>query len=124
MNAPTLYHFTCEDHGAPGIRKKGLAIPHRGMTPTPVVWLTDDPDATREELGLSSHSLTCDRMQVLFAAEGCRRAMPWREYKALRGLMIGVRELLEVPGCDPAKWWVCERPVLVVEVPKGAAPNE
>ena len=104
-----LWHFTCTDHGEPGIRRSGLVLPNpRAMLP--VAWFTSNPDVPREALGLTSHALTCDRMACRFEAASRRHLIPWRHFAAPHP----VRRLLEsAPGVDPALWWVSTRPVPV-----------
>ena len=105
----TLWHLTCADHGAPGIRASGLVLPNlRAMLP--LAWFTSDPDVPREALGLTSHALTCDRTACRFAAANRRHLIPWRHYAAPRP----IRRLLEsAPGVAPDLWWVSTRPVPV-----------
>lgn len=112
-----LYHFTCSDHGLPGIERLGLLVPNpRGLTPTPVVWLTDDPTPDRHDLGLTSLSLSCDRMEVRCVVENTRgAAMPWAYYCAKRGTPVGMRDILEFER-DPSSWWVSEKPLKVAVV--------
>lgn len=121
MNRPPspLYHFTCSDHGLPGIRNQGgLLIPNIGVrriTPTPIVWLTSDPEAAREDIGLSSTILTCDRMEARCEVKDTRRCMPWSYYAARRGVPVLIRDMLEFET-KPDTWWVSEHPLRVTHI--------
>ena len=113
MRIPPLYHFTCRDHGLPGIRKRMTLKPQPSpFTCTPVVWLTSDPDATWEQLGLTSTILDCDRMDVRCTVETTRHCLSWAAYALKRGLPVGAREVLET-GRETDSWWVSERPLRV-----------
>ncbi len=114
-----LFHFTCEDHGAPGIREDGVIRPSPlyvldiGLTPRMyVAWLTDLPDPRRYQVGLTSQSLTCDRMAVRFEADV--DAERWRRFaRRHRDVLPGWwRRDLERFG-DPWHWFVSTEPVPV-----------
>lgn len=108
-----LYHFTC-DHSIKGIRRDGVLRPW----PQPIlgeslVWFTDMPDATRDQLGLTSPSITCDRMAHRFDVDLAELdALYWPFYA--RDIPRNRREALEgTPGALPAHWWVSTQPVAV-----------
>lgn len=114
-----LYHFACR-HSAEGIRSSGFLRPW----PQPVlggvelVWLTDLDDPTRGQVGLTSHTLKCDRMEyrVLAESDGSVR---WTSFA--RSLPLESRRALELStDAAPAHWWISltSVPVLAVE-PEG-----
>lgn len=115
----TLYHYTCTDHGEPGITKNGKLLPHHqfllGRT---LVWLTDlsTPDAWA--LGLTNYLLCCDRTQIRVTAHPHSAAdhhgiRPWWFYR--RSVAPVLREAYEQTGM-PMHWWVSEQPVPIVDI--------
>jgi len=112
---PPLYHFTCDHHVA-GIVAVGAIVPnyHEAMPRLPpMVWLTSDPHPTREDVGLTSMTLNCDRMAHRFMVIEPIGVVPWdRLYKAIRASDIArqlgyhdVAAQLQF-GRDAATWWV------------------
>jgi hypothetical protein len=110
---PALYHFTC-DHRAPSILAVGALVPMRHYwlpEMAPVVWLTDDPEPQRDDVGLTSHYLECDRMAHRFRVIDTSACVPW---STVRGL--GPRSsvvILESFG-RPETWWISTASVPVV----------
>jgi hypothetical protein len=111
MSAPpeVFYHYTCADHGAPGIEADGFLRPNahpmlRALGP--VVWLTDldhltDPKA----VGLTSATLSCDRTAiryVVFAADVV--GLTWWPF-ARSVCDRAVVADLESMGY-PSRWWI------------------
>lgn len=104
-----LYHFTCPDHGEPGIEAEGLIRPrahpmmrHLG----PLVWLTDLPmPVSPEVVGLTSNYLTCDRMAVRYDvfAEDVPGLQWWPMVR--QGCDPAVVAGLERYGW-PTRWWI------------------
>jgi len=90
-----LYHFTCS-HGAAGIAASGVVKPlvawaaldalgyDTGLADAPAVWWAT-PLATprREDVGLTSKMLTCDRMEHCFVLDEPPDAMPWLLFAAM-----------------------------------------
>jgi hypothetical protein len=103
-----LYHFTCDDHGAPGIEANGGVIVPRyqdylGLS---LVWMTNDRHASRDDLGLSARVLlTCDRMANRFAIEAPVDAVPWLSIRS-RMPRASVVALEGVRGTRPSAWFV------------------
>jgi hypothetical protein len=111
-----LYHFTCLDHGDPGILRTGFLRPHpHPSLPElgPVVWLTEIAVPTHPyDLGLTSDRLSCDRMAV-------RYTLAHEDVPGLRWWPIARR------ACDPKvvrdldsfgrplTWWVATERVPV-----------
>jgi hypothetical protein len=101
-----LFHFTCS-HGAEAIEREHRLRPNRHpWLPEPLLWLTDlvDPP-NRDSLGLTSHTLRCDRMAYRFAVD--TTAERWGTYAHRIGLPRITRDELEgAPGALPGHWWV------------------
>lgn len=131
----SLFHFTC-GHAAPLIRKTGLILPgalvlggrvnrrkwerltaeeqEAGREVRSFAWFTDlQPPAPKGPLGLTAHSLDCDRTSFCFEVE------PFWDDGSIRWWMHTRREhpnLLQLeadPGAMPAHWFVSEKPVPV-----------
>ncbi len=112
-----LWHFTC-DHGHAGLGDNGVLKPHpHPMIPRlgPVVWLTDDPAPERDDVGLTSSLLSCDRMAYRYRVASTSRCIPW---KAVRRLVaVDVLHDLESYGA-PDTWWISHTPVRAVLAPQ------
>lgn len=113
MTLRALYHYTCH-HSVAGIRWAGQLIPNaHPWLPEPLVWLTDLDQPWREALGLTSHTLGCDRTEHRFRAATTVTAIPWTTYR--RSVPIRAAHALErEPGVMPAHWWVSLVPVPIV----------
>jgi hypothetical protein len=111
MSSLTLYHFTCDDHGYPGITSsqtiKGRThplFPHLG----PLVWLTDQSEIIDPyDVGLTSEHLPCDRTAKRFFVT-CKAAVPWTSLRVR--VRPEVLSDLESYG-KPETWWVVRRPI-------------
>lgn len=110
---PPLWHFTCE-HGYRGIGEQGticcnphLLLPRLGQ----LIWLTDDPEPDRYDVGLTSSMLDCDRMEYRYRVLSASKCIPWRAVRhqcppdILRGL--------ESFGA-PNTWWISREPLRAV----------
>ena len=112
-NAPRLWHFTCR-HSAMRIGDRGLLRPLADLVPTPIpwtgvlVWLTDDIDATTRSLGLTSHTLDCDRSEVRYRTSGPHQAIHW---PALRHQFPTDDVQALERNRSPLTWWVSPKPV-------------
>ena len=107
---PTLWHFTC-DHGHHGLGNFGLSElnPHLLMPDLgPMVWLTSDPAPTRDAVGPTSRTLSCDRMAYRYRVINPAVAVRWAEVRHLAPANV-VRDLESYS--DPASWWVSFTPV-------------
>lgn len=110
----SFYHFTCLDHGLPGIRETGQLQP---FTALPVlvpelVWLTDLESPHREALGLTSELLECDRTAVRIPVQEQHSVMPWwRWRRAHPEYQAWARVLEDAPGVRPAHWFVSAAPL-------------
>jgi hypothetical protein len=116
MSVRTLWHYTCSDHGAPGIRSDGFLRLSKlwGQPWAPsAVWLTDLPFPDRERLGLTSVLLDCDRTEVRFEVE-TDTAVRWKHFAAEHGIPRQWRRMLESQGADPYRWFLSTEPVRVL----------
>jgi hypothetical protein len=111
-----LYHFTCA-HAAPLIRQCGELRPHPQVLLAGVglVWLTDLDAPNRYAIGLTSHSLPCDRMAHRFEVD-VEEPLRWVDY--LREMPFEVkraaRQLAVAPGTRPMHWYVSAEPIEVL----------
>lgn len=122
----TLFHYTCRD-AAPHVRRtmqlipgadvpgvnerklKNLVAPSRAAST--LVWLTDlAPPVSRDWLGLTMHSINCDRCECVFAVEQLDGVL-W--YPRFARLVPALRQLETATGVMPAHWFVAEQPVPV-----------
>ena len=102
-----LYHYTCRDRAAL------IVVDGYTLRPGPdgVLWLTDLDHPFREALGLTSHTLTCDRTERRFVvevpdeqfAEG--RVARYVDLKRERHPLT-LRGLDLADGAMPMHWWV------------------
>lgn len=118
-----LYHFTC-DHGAKGIERDRAVVPLSLMPEAAskvdridvadrwlldLAWFTDLPTPDRLEIGLTSHSISCDRLSHRFEVEP--RGAIWWPVK-MRDLRVPLaRALSMTEGARPAHWWVASQPM-------------
>ena len=115
-----LHHFTCRD-GADGIDAAGEIrpnpIPERiptgivhlstGMGDAPpIVWLTDLPNPRRDQVGLTSDGLPCDRMEVRYTVD-VDSAERWRSFARRHCADSRWRRTIERYS-DPYHWFVHE----------------
>jgi len=107
-----LYHFTCS-HSAPRIKADGFLRPWiQPVLSVSLIWLTDLDDPTREQVGLTSYSLTCDRLEYRVTVDTA--AVRWTTFART----APARRALELtPGALPMHWWVSEArvPIQLVE---------
>ena len=106
-----LYHYCC-GHSLTSIRLDGWLQPHpHHLLCESVVWLTDLEQPHRDALGLTSHTLRCDRTEYRLTVH-TGDAVWWPTYA--RRLDMGVRRQFEFTfGAMPAHWWVSTRPLKV-----------
>ena len=106
-----LWHYTC-DHHVEAIKAEGLARPMLGD----FVWFTDLAEPVREPLGLTSHTLTCDRTRHRFRVAGSQSVVP---YVTIRRTLPRVRRdaLEESEGAMPRHWFVSTEAVPVIYSP-------
>lgn len=116
-----LFHFTC-DHGRQQIGDTGTLLPASKLTdkqapwPARYVWLTDMARPDRNALGLTSHTLNCDRIEHRYRVTDPTGVVPW--HRVARLLSREQRDLLEAePGARPMHWFVALRGIPVVYDP-------
>lgn len=116
MDAPAvLWHYTCKDHGEPGIEASGVLRPNRHpLVPElgAVVWLTDIDDAlvARFALGLAAVDLTCDRAEIrypVFAAE----VSSLRYWPDVRAVCDPTAVYKLERGAWPSRWFLALGPI-------------
>jgi len=113
-----LYHYTCRD-AAPLIERDGLLKPHPQpiLDGMPLVWLTDMEWPDRAALGLTSHTLNCDRTdyRVQVSETEYWNCVRWTRYARL--LPPWTRRQLEfADGALPAHWWIASQPIAISAV--------
>lgn len=101
-----LWHFTCE-HAAIRILNDATLRPQRGGLSLGI-WLTDLPVPPRRALGLTSHTLRCDRMEYRFEVPDPVDVVPWLVLEP--AMPAAIRELSETPGAMPAHWFLTAFP--------------
>lgn len=110
----TLYHYTCREHGEPGITHDQKLLPHKQpLLGRHLVWLTDLDTPHPWALGLTNYLLCCDRTQVRVTVHPwvCKDICgvhAWWHYR--RTIHPVLREAVEQTGM-PMHWWVTELPV-------------
>lgn len=117
-----LYHYTCS-HAAPLIVTDGFlrTHPQPQLVGESLIWLTDMEWPDRLALGLTSHTLRCDRTEWRVTVD--TDAQRWAKYA--RSLARILRHGLEwAPGARPMHWWVATEnvPTLRVEATYDSAP--
>jgi hypothetical protein len=115
----TYYHFTC-DHGAHGIQRTGVLLPHRHpLLSKKLVWLTDLAVPDRWGLGLTSNWITCDRTLNRVSVQSTATIVPWRGWALLYEIPGALLDVLE-ENTRPDHWWVSETPLRVGDVSQTA----
>lgn len=114
---PTLWHFTCA-HGAARIGPRGTLhpVPHPMLDPLgPIVWFTTDPDPARADVGLTSVTLPCDRLQYRYRVDRPRAAVRWVDVR--HRCDPEAVATLEATG-RPGSWWLTTVPTVAVIAPR------
>lgn len=108
-----LWHFTCS-HGRRGIGRVGIVRPNRHafLHGPPLAWFTDHPDPDRMSVGLTSETLTCDRMAYRYRVTDPADVEPFAAWSARNPQPLDVWSALTSHG-DPARWFVSVVPVPV-----------
>jgi hypothetical protein len=109
-----LFHYTC-DHGAALIRRNGdRAVPTwQPLLHVHAVWATDMDEPDADALGLTSHTLNCDRTTNRFLVLQPERFVTWRDF--LASVRVDPRDLSELtaPPRQPRRWWITADTALV-----------
>jgi hypothetical protein len=112
-----LTHLTCR-HGAGKIVTGGLVV---NPSPQPVLgdmslaWFTHVPNARNVALGLTSHTLKCDRTERRFRVLEPEKVFRWNDIRAVLP-RDAVLALESARGTRPEWWWVSQEPVRVEQV--------
>lgn len=117
----TLWHYTCA-HGDLAIGPRGillpplwqiaevpLGLPIAAYALLGLVWATDMDPPERAALGLTSATLSCDRMTYRYAVPGGAFTRWGAMRHRLPTELVDALELAS--GAQPARWWVTDRPV-------------
>jgi hypothetical protein len=109
-----LWHFTC-DHGHRALGARGLLKPNvHVLMPAlgAVVWLTTDGAPHRDDVGLTSTTLRCDRMAYRYrVTEEKPPVVPWATARTLVDPQV-VADLESY--AEPSTWWLAMAPVEAV----------
>ena len=111
----TLYHYTCSQHGLPGITRDRVLTPNQHVwLQVPLVWLTDLDTPCKWGLGLTASWVTCDRtaVRVDVSTDPPAHFMTWGQWAHLAKPAHLIRDLIE-DGALPAHWWVSPDPLPV-----------
>jgi len=112
-----IFHLTCR-HGAGKIIAGGLLVnphPQPVLGDMPLAWFTHVPNARNQALGLTSHTLKCDRTERRFRVLEPEKIFRWNEIRAVLPRQ-SVIALEAAHGARPEWWWVAQEPVLVEQV--------
>lgn len=117
----TLWHYTCT-HRISEIGETGILLPPlyqlaaipdwlpRDAYPLlGLVWATDMDPPQRLALGLTDHTIACDRTTARYAVPASAFTR-WGRWRHLMPPWL-VDELELANGAQPARWWVADRPV-------------
>lgn len=111
-----LYHYTCAEHGRPGIE----AAKHVRPFPQPLLrknlsWFTDMELPDRQALGLTQATLCCNRTEYRVTVNTTGSGIvPWWHWQHGKVQRV-IREVLELDGL-PMHWWVSELPVAALDI--------
>lgn len=106
-----LFHFTCADHGEPGIRRERTVRPNwHPFFSAQIAWFTDDPAPDPDAVGLTSNMQHCDRMAYRVTVPDHADIVPWRLSTLRATIPLGAVRDLERYG-DPDHWFVSVYPV-------------
>lgn len=115
---PMLYHYTCDDHGAPGIVRTGRLLPMwHPLLRRKLVWLTDLDTPDRYALGLDVARLRCDRTRyrVTIGRANPNLTEPWCRFARQNAIPTVLRGLLEENTLS-RHWWVATVPLTYVDI--------
>jgi hypothetical protein len=114
----TLYHYCCSC-SARRITARGFLHPHgAALFGVDLVWLTDQAVPDREGLGLTSHTLKCDRLEYQYVADVAPLDVErWLDSKVRRRLIrsaFGGSFHEFENGRQPEAWWIARRSVFAI----------
>lgn len=111
------YHYCCQ-HSANKIGARGFLQPNAAdLFGVGLVWLTDQAVPNREALGLTSHTLKCDRLEYQYLVDVVPGDVePWLD-SAIRARLIQrngdtFRDFED--GRDPRTWFIARHRVYAI----------
>lgn len=112
-----LYHYTCSDHGKPGIERDKVVRPGADLgvdlPQSKFAWFTDLDVPHREALGLTDRIAKCDRTAHCYVVDS-PKVMAWMTVRrALPRYFVDALE--STPGAMPRHWFVSAEPIPTVE---------
>jgi len=125
MPTTEWFHWTCSDGAAQidkGERFGTLKpLPQVPLGRLPLIWLTSSRSASRAMLGLSSKTLTCDRMECLYRVlpEDVEKVVRWGDLiraPDFAPALPGARRLMATRGTRPGVWGVSGQPIRVERI--------
>jgi hypothetical protein len=111
-----LFHLSCR-HAAGKIILAGQVVPQPqpALGNMALAWFTHVPNARNVALGLTAHTLKCDRTERRFRVLEPEKLFRWNDIRAvIPG--DGPRHLEAARGTRPEWWWVAQEPVRVEQV--------
>jgi len=109
-----LWHYTCIDHGHPGIYGSGEVRPNQSG----IAWFTDLERPWPDALGLTRVSLRCNRSGIRYRIDDTSDVISWLSFRRQEDLSIPlIQELEAFPGALPRHWFVSVVPVGAVYDP-------
>lgn len=119
-----IFHYCCA-HSAVDIRRDGFVdcaenvlqrrSPEKHVEHTSgyVVWLTDlEPPVMRDAVGLTMHTIDCDRTKYCFEVVPDWGRIEW--WMTFRKRHTEMHKLESEPGVMPMHWWVGRGPLPVL----------
>jgi hypothetical protein len=120
--ATEWFHRSCRD-GAERIDATLTLrpLPQGTLGRLPMIWLTSQHAATRAMLGLSSRTLSCDRMEALYRVvpEDADIVVRWGDLMrtpSFEPFLPGARRLMAVRGTRPGLWGISPSPLRVERI--------
>lgn len=112
-----LYHHTCEHAARRIVADGGLLRPNvqPQLGGLQLLWLTTSSRPARAALGLTSHTLCCDRTAHTFRLLDPVDVMPWAQLREQLPATL-TRPLEAARGARPALWFVTSREQIGVQL--------
>ena len=112
-----LYHLTCRHAAGKIVVAGNMVVPQKQVVigDMQLAWFTHVPNARNVALGLTSHTLKCDRTERRFRVLEPEKLFRWNDVRAVIPREAVIR-LEAAKGTRPEWWWVSQEPVLVERV--------
>ena len=108
-----LFHFTC-DHGLRGLGRTGRVRPRlQPFVNLTLAWFTDLPDPEPEEVGLTSSTLSCNRLEYRYTVDDETDIVPWLDVVRTVPVDPAFWSTFHLPPAQPDHWFVSFVPVPV-----------